>query len=321
MDCPRCQSPLEDPNARFCPLCGASIVPGEQPPHTPEPVISGPPPSFEPPPPRPGPEEKPEAHCAAHADRVAIDICSRCGSFACRECLVLGADGQGVCSACLARQGGDTAPVPWERRGELGLWRAYWETTKAIMFNPNTAFDRVEPETGRWWDPLSYGILSNFLALSGTLVAYAFIGAIGLIAAFADKSSSKLGGAEAVGIAIGVVIAFCVAIPLGAMMAAFVIAGVEHLALRLVGVQTRDFEATLRTYCYSQAPMFWGVVPFCGAYAYPIWQIVCRIYGYKSMHRTTGGKAAAGVLLPTGLCCGAIAIFYGAIIAASIAGR
>jgi len=39
----------------------------------------------------------------------------------------------------------------------------------------------------------------------------------------------------------------------------------------------------------------------CGGQIYPIWQIVCRIFAYKDLHRTSGGRAAAAVLLPVGV--------------------
>ncbi|MBI5543660.1 MAG: YIP1 family protein [Deltaproteobacteria bacterium] len=332
MNCPRCDTPLEDPQARFCPLCGASITspPGatvSEP--TSKPVApgagtyppSGPPPGAETAPAGPGTAAGgSSAHCAAHPERAAVDICSRCGSFACRECLIVGADGQGICSACHTRQGGDTAPLPWERRKELGFFNAYWQTTKSIMFNPNTAFDRMIPETGQWWDPLSYAIFSNFLALSGTMVMYAFIFGIAGIAALAQSGGTNdLGAGVTAGIIVAIVLALLIMIPLGAIMVAFIGGGIEHLALKLLGANPRPFEATLRAYCYAHAPMFWGVVPLCGAYAYPIWQIVCRIFGYKSVHRITGGQAAAGVLVPVGVFCLCFGGIYGIAIAAAMA--
>ncbi|HEY3449669.1 MAG TPA: YIP1 family protein [Myxococcales bacterium] len=332
MNCPRCQSPLEDASAKFCPLCGASVTappppqpePGPGlggPTWRPEPVIAEPQVQAQAQPSSPEPPQSSAAHCALHSDRAAVDICSRCGAFACRECLVIGADGQGVCSACLARQGGETGPLPWERRAELGFFKAYWETAKSVMFNPNTAFDRVQPETGKWWDPLSFSILSTFLGASGFMVFYGLFGAFGAFTALMGGSGKDLSGALVAGIVLAVILAVLVLIPLSAVMTVFVGAGIEHLTLRLVGVQVRPFEATVRAYCYAQAPMFWGLVPVCGYYAFMVWVIVCRIFGYKAIHRTTGGKASAGVLVPMGVCCGVTGLFYAIAFAASFAGK
>ncbi|MGC4115181.1 MAG: YIP1 family protein [Myxococcales bacterium] len=335
MICPRCQSPLEDSTAKFCPLCGASVIPPPQPQPPPQepatPGLGGP--TWKPEPvsasphtgsAQPPPASPSTAHCAVHADRTAVDICSRCGTFACRECLVIGKDGQGVCSACLARQGGEAAPLPWEQRSELGFFKAYWETAKAIMFSPQTAFERVQPETGKWWDPLSFAIISNFLAASGTLVVYGFAALFGALAAVigaGNSGSSDLSAPAFVGVVALIVIGTAIIIPINSVLFSFLVSGVEHLTLKLVGVQTRPFEASLRVVCYGHAPMFWGVVPFCSGYAYPVWMAVCLVFGHKAIHRTTGGKAAAGVLLPGALCCGAAAVVYGIFIAAVLAGK
>jgi hypothetical protein len=325
MNCPRCDSPLDDANARFCPICGANIV---QPPE-PEPTPAQPaPPAASPAAPQPAsgptsgaahPGAPAGAYCAVHPEKLAVDICSRCGGFACGSCLVVGADGQGICQSCFAREGGETVPLPWEKRKELGFFNAYWETTKKIMFQPNTAFDRVIPETGQWWDPLSYAIFSNFIATFWILIIYGIAGGAGLIGAMTKSDSSNMSVGLVAGIAVGVVFACIIFVPLMATMTVFIGGGIEHLCLKLIGVPTRGFEATVRAYCYGQAPMFWGVVPICGMYVYPIWALVCRIFAYKSMHKTTGGKAAAGALLPTILCCGIGGVFYAIAIAASIA--
>ena len=248
-----------------------------------------------------------------------MDICSRCGTFACRECLVVGADGQGVCTACQARQG-ETAPMAWERRSEIGFFKAYWETTKGIMFSPNTAFDKLEPETGSWWDPLSYAIFSTYMGIGPTYLIYALAIGSGMMFSMFQKSSggNELSGGVGLGIMVGIIIGIIIFIPIVAIINAFILAGIEHLCLKLVGAQPRSFEATLRAHCYSDAPMFWGVVPFCGPYAFFVWQLVCRIFGYKAVHKTTGGKAAAGVLLPLGAICLCVGGAYAILIAVAM---
>jgi hypothetical protein len=297
MNCPRCASPIEDPQALFCPVCGASVT-------APPPAPAAAPPAAD--------KGVGTAHCAIHPDKPAADICGRCGAFACSACLVISEDGTGICQACYEREGGAAVPFPWEQRQELGFFPAYWQTTKKVMFQPATAFDRMVATTGKWWDPISYSILSWYFAVSGTLVMYSLIfGAMGVAGMFGKGSGkSELSAAAGVGIGVGVFVAYLVAIPIFGTAFAFAAAGVEHLALKLVKVETRAFEATLRTYCFAQAPMFWGVVPYCGAYVHPIWHIVCRILGYKSVHKTTGGKAAAGVLIPVGVCGCTVGLMY-----------
>jgi hypothetical protein len=74
--------------------------------------------------------------------------------------------------------------------------------------------------------------------------------------------------------------------------------GIEHLMLRLFGATPRSYEATVRICCYSHAPMIVGLIPVCGAYVFPVWQLVLRILGFRAVHRTTGGKATAAVMVP-----------------------
>jgi hypothetical protein len=54
-----------------------------------------------------------------------------------------------------------------------------------------------------------------------------------------------------------------------------------------------------------------------------IWSLVLQVLGFAAVHRTTQGRALAGVLIPIVFCCvcGAlVAVFFGAMIAALIAG-
>jgi hypothetical protein len=197
--------------------------------------------------------------------------------------------------------------VPWEQRSKIGLFQGYWQTSKAVMFSPGESFERLAPETGRWWDPLSYAIVSSYLGISGIFMFYLFIGGLAAIAARMDKSPMKIGASEGtliVVIVAAALLGFLLFVPIASLMTVFIWGGIEHLTLKLVGVNTRGFEATLRGSCYAQAPMVIGVIPMCGSYVYPVWQIVCKIFAYRGVHKTSGGKATAAVLLPVALCCG-----------------
>lgn len=74
------------------------------------------------------------ARCAVHADRAARVTCTRCGNFACEECETRSDSGAVVCKACeSAGEGGD---IPWEKRAELGIGRAFVQTTLAVLMRP-----------------------------------------------------------------------------------------------------------------------------------------------------------------------------------------
>jgi hypothetical protein len=252
----------------------------------------------------------PGSRCALHPDQAAVEICSRCGNFVCPQCLVLSASGRPHCTTCESRGEVDNWRVPWERRAEIGFFRGYWDTTKAVMFSPQASFQGMSPTGRGWWDPLSYLLVSCLAGISGLLAFWALYFAILFPTLMSSmKADLKLGVPEVAVIVIAI-ISIVVLYPLLTVAFAFVWGGVEHLALRVLGVQTRGYEATVRAYCYASAPQIWGVIPLCGSYLHPIWQLVCRILGYRGVHRTTGGRATAAVLLPVGLCCGGITAVY-----------
>jgi hypothetical protein len=217
----------------------------------------------------------------------------------------------------------DTWRVPWEERATLGLFQGYWQTTKAVLLNPTQSFNRLASATGRWWDPLSYAIFSAFFGVSGIAVFYLSVfGTVGIATLLQDQWKMRVPEGVFVGvIVVAAILFFLILIPVNAIIRAFVWGGVEHLMLKLVGVSTRGFEATLRGACYATAPMLIGIVPICGVQVYPVWEIVCRILAYRGVHRTTTGKAAAAVLLPLALCCVGVvtlyALFFAAMLAAS----
>jgi hypothetical protein len=306
LHCPRCASLVDDPLARFCQLCGASLDAAAAQPTVAVAAAAG---------------AVDSPRCPMHPQSVATDLCARCGSFVCPACVSASPEGQSQCPACATRQG-EVWRVPWEERRTLGLFQGYWRTTKEVMFRPNVVLERLAPETGRWWDPLSYAIVSSFVGVSGLLLFYVLVFGVGLASALATVTErSGPGGGMIALVVVGLVLVMAISVPLGTLTGVFVLGGIEHLCLKLLGVKTRSFEATIRASCYSHAPMALGVIPVCGMYAYPIYQLVCRIFGYKGVHKTTGVKATFGVLLPAGLCFAGFMALYLAAFLASFAAR
>lgn len=289
--CPRCGEPIREPQALFCPACGKGLtaqtpgistaLPATLPPVDPAvaAAIAG-------------------ARCAAHPERPARDVCSRCGNFACVTCVQATPEGQAVCSACASRLALGRWEVPWEHSAELGLFKAYWETAKAATFTPQRAFSGLSP-AGSWWDAMSYAMVSTMVSSLGMLGLYAAIFGIAAIAG----GARRLGGAEAL-VVLGVVAAIAVLLPVSALVRVYVGAGIDHLGLMIAGGGKSGFDATLRTYCYSMSPAMFGLVPGCGVYVWEVWRIVLAIIGYREVHKMSGGRAAAAVLVPYALCCG-----------------
>lgn len=284
--CTRCGQPCAEPGARFCPSCGGALN-LEAPAAPAAPLLSG-------------------ARCALHPVEPARDICSRCGNFACSACVQLDAAGQPLCASCAARS---AVELPWEHRKELGLFQAYWRTAKLLAFSPQLGLGAIKPH-GEWWDAMSFGLMSYVCSVSGTLVLYAGIfGSIGLAALFG--SSAHTSGAAIAGIFAAVVLGLLVVIPISAFIRIYVGVLIDHLALRLAGGHA-SFDTTFRAYCYAMSPSFFGLIPGCGVYVVEIWRLVLSILAYKQVHRISGGRATAAVLIPVGLCCaGYFALVFG----------
>lgn len=184
--------------------------------------------------------------------------------------------------------------APWERRRELGRFRAWVETWKAASLAPADFFadlktrDLVSPLLFAW---IAGGIGSFFGALWNLLGAHA--GAVAQPPAVA--------------------LTFLVVAPLLAPLALFLNAGLVHLGCLIFGCARNGFPATFRAVAYGQGPAILGAVPILGSVAGTIWSLVLWVIGISRLQRTSVGLAALAVLVPLALvalvgCCGLAAL-------------
>lgn len=113
----------------------------------------------------------------------------------------------------------------------------------------------------------------------------------------------------------GVVIGFLILTPLFMVAGLFIGSGIVHLCLMLFGGATKPFETTFRVVCFScGAAYLFSIIPFCGGYITPVYNIVLQCIGISRAHETTMGKAVLAVLLPLIVCCGIFAVVMGMLI-------
>ena len=121
---------------------------------------------------------------------------------------------------------------------------------------------------------------------------------IGLVLSRAKSPAEHLH----VTLAIGLVVTFIGAIAFAANSAvtgAFISGGLIHLFLKLVGGTDHPFEVTFRVVCYAfGSTAMYQMIPICGGIVAGVANLVTLIIGMYAVHETSGGKAAAGVLLP-----------------------
>jgi hypothetical protein len=200
--------------------------------------------------------------------------------------------------------GARTGP-PWEQPG--AFFQRWLDTAKSILLDPQGGFRNVR-RTGGLGAPLTYlavGVAPAVVAM----FLFQLIGIGGSMMGAGDAGGAALfGGIGAVGI-------FLVAIVFGVVWF-FVVTGIIHLVLSLLGGARHGYEATMRTFAYSYgsaAPI--GMVPFCGGPIAGIWTLICAIFGLAEMQETTPVKAAIAIFAPMLLCCVIIFMFWAALAA------
>jgi hypothetical protein len=193
--------------------------------------------------------------------------------------------------------------LPWDN--PAGEDNPFWSTTKQVLFTPKQAFYRMR-RTGGMGRPLLYcvsGVVIGFLVT----VAYNLVFQGISIAIAVSRVENPNIGAVLVGMAIGVAIAIGVGLVvavMAAVMSAFLNGGLIHLCLTLVGGAEQPFETTFRVVCYAfGASAVCQILPVCGGIFGAVANLVALICGMYAAHETTGGKAAAGVLLPMFIAC------------------
>ena len=245
-----------------------------------------------PPPPPPG-----YAMCAVHWQTPAVGLCPRCGAYMCPWCQRQAVDGSILCQSCVARVEAG-APVPWDLRSDLGLWRAWWRTFKESLAGPDRFFARA-CRSSFTKVPLLYATMAVWIGQSWLVLLYAVVG---IVMAVATKEVGV-----GIALSLGSVIGLGLLAPVTVLMHVYVTGGITHLCARLFGGQG-TYQASARALGFCVGPYAFGIFPYVGAMAGSVASIVLQVFAMKHAHGLTGGKAAAAVLLPLGvlivLCCG-----------------
>lgn len=191
--------------------------------------------------------------------------------------------------------------LPWERRQEMGLPHAFFETLKLVLLNPTVAFAQMKPEGGLT-DPLSYGVIGGSVGWLCYFIFSLFLGSLGTLG-----NRNALGGM--VGLGFGGIFAL-ILFPIALTVGLFIGGAIIHLCLVLVGGAKRGYETTLRVLCFSVGSTYpLMIVPVCGGAIAGIWCLVVECVGLARAHETSTGKAVLAVLLPVVVCCGAGFVF------------
>lgn len=203
---------------------------------------------------------------------------------------------------------------PWQKEQSF---EAFSETVKRVLFGFPTAFQHMRVYGG-------VGSALGFI-VSAQIVAvvinagYTLILQVALMA-FLAMENPEAAGAGIVGALIGFVMQLVFGsmfVAVVAMIGSFIMGGIAHLCLLVVGAANRGFDTTYQVVCYaSGACALLVLVPILGWIIQPFLFPVVLIFGFMHAHCTSGLRATFAVLLPYLLCFTAVAFAIFSIVAA-----
>lgn len=195
--------------------------------------------------------------------------------------------------------------IPWENERSFD---SLLKTIKGVLLETNYTFTNASPSA-------SLGpafMFALILGLTGGLVGIGWNALTGM-----GDASDLPEQFQAFAFLMKPGISSVVMLPIQLIIGLFLWGGIVHLCLMMFGAADSGFEATFRVIAFAAgSTALLQFVPVMGPMIGGIWALVIEILGLAAIHRTTGGKAAAGVLLPLGVCCCSI----GGIVAVAVGG-
>ena len=180
--------------------------------------------------------------------------------------------------------------TPWDRRKEIGLVTAWWDTVKMILMSP-TAFFRDHIGTS-FKEAYFFDVICHYV---GMIPASAVTVLISWLTADFVRQAGKTPPELSAVIAMSGVVAL-VGPLVFPIVPGVIMPGITHLCLWPMAAKRRSFMHTYRTFLYGGAANVLAAVPLCGALAAPILTLVVWIKGMKEVHRTGVGVAILATL-------------------------
>ena len=205
--------------------------------------------------------------------------------------------------------------LPWDERETLGLWQGWWRTCVLMISSPNVSLANAEPDAPLG-SSVMFALVSAVVGLCPTFLSS--IPFLVLTQSISRKDDAPAGMGFFLVLGMIIYLGTALAFTMGSV---FLVSGIEHLTLRMLGAEPKSFSVTVRAYALGMSAYLLGVIPFCSFYVFPVWAIVLRIIALMHLHKTTAGKASAAVLLPVLLLCGGFIGLYVAVIALAMSLR
>lgn len=176
---------------------------------------------------------------------------------------------------------------PWPPGEDASTIDSLVETWRESTFHP-ASFFRAMPREGNYGSVILYYIIVSVVGAGLSLFWHTVLPAPSL-GPFADILPKQSPRSEVVSFLFSPVIALIVL---------FVIAGIAHLMLLLVGAAKHGFDTTTRVVAFTHGPALFVIVPYLGMMIAGIWTLVLAVIGFREAHETSTGRAAAAVFIP-----------------------
>jgi hypothetical protein len=175
-------------------------------------------------------------------------------------------------------------PPPWEEGG--GFLRAFFVTTRDLLFSPTWFYKKVAEAEG-YWSPFMYGIITGIIGIGASILWQSFFFSQWFPVQRISAFSSSL-----------YFIILTISLPIMATFFILIGSGVTHLCVMIVGGNKEGFQATFRSISYAFGAYLFGIIPFIGSTIGGIYSLVLTVIGVRECHGISTGKAVLAVLLP-----------------------
>ncbi len=203
---------------------------------------------------------------------------------------------------------------PWEQNGPS--FGSFVETIKLVYSSVGLFFTSMRREGGLG-RPLGFAVIGG--SVGGLVAVFFNLGMQALLMMAGAQNGPGVAPGLGAGFYAILIVIVVVLMPLGIVLQTFIISGVFHVCLMILGGANQTFETTFRVVSYSSgSTSLLLLIPFCGQYIQGIVNLVFAAIGLMHAHETSGVKATFAVLLPILFCCGGAILFYALIIGAVV---
>jgi hypothetical protein len=186
-------------------------------------------------------------------------------------------------------QADQMSPAPGEDQ-ELSSLAGFFRTLSAVLFRPGEFFQNLG--RGGWAGPTAFALIVSSVGLLSALFWQLLV--------LAPAGETPGGIAKLLpfqGLGPGLLLAMMAAAPV-LVLASLGVGGICWWgSVALVGA-SRDFTPAWRIFCYAQAGMTLGLIPFFGLFMAGIWVLALLYCGVKQVYGISAGGS-----------CGALAIY------------